>query len=836
MASHMATSERYELQEEIARGGQGIVFTARDHILHRDVAIKTLREGHSPQSAASKRFLDEARITGQLQHPGIPPIHDLGALPDGRPFLAMKLIRGRTLAEALSTTGESLTPTQAIPIFEQVCHAVAYAHARGVIHRDLKPANVMVGAFGEVHVMDWGLAKVLALRTSTLSTSNDSETTAAATEIHSDREDSSETRAGSILGTPAYMPPEQAIGAIDQLDTRCDVFGLGAILCVILTGKPPYVGADSESTRQLAARAKLDDAFARLDSCGAEAEWLALCKYCLAAEKTDRPADADVVARTVASLRTAASERARLAEIERVRTEGELREAQTKASEAKKRRRTQLAFISCLAFLLASGAAFAWRLDRQANQRRTVELQRQFEDEQRLHAEGSRNLRNAEAVQVLLQQCEAALTEENSDKAILALDAAEKRTAEGGADKFGERLKRLRRDIALMNELDRIDLLRYVIIDEKLPSQERIAIEWEKAFTSWGLVLGTTSPEEAERLINLSPTRERILTILDEWLFITGGNRLLQILVKADPDEFRKAVRTSTSKRDWMGVIKLADQPEALDQPPRYAAVLGKVLLLPGERRNQILTIGIQRRPSDFGMLMTRASSGPQDGKNRFGDPEIWLRASIAARPFSPLAHYNLATVLHAKGDLEGALHEFREAIRLDPNNNVYFRHNFVTLLQQIGDYDSAEEELRDCIRLEPSNVRNYIALGWVLNAKKDTAGALAAFQEVIRLDPSNAYAYDFMAYLHLQAGHPEAAIPFAEKSVELEPKVAQAHFNLGCARLGIGTDPSSAVTALRTAVKLDSEHTAAKQYLQLALQAEKQAKIAPPPREVPKP
>ena len=130
-----------------------------------------------------------------------------------------------------------------------------------------------------------------------------------------------------MLGTPAYMPPEQAIGAVDQVDFRSDVFGLGAILCAILTGKPPFVGVDSESTRQLAARAKLDDTFARLDGCGAEGELVALCKQCLSPEQVARPADAGDVASAVAGLRTTSEERARQAQLDRVRAQAESREA-----------------------------------------------------------------------------------------------------------------------------------------------------------------------------------------------------------------------------------------------------------------------------------------------------------------------------------------------------------------------------------------------------------------------------------------------------------------------------------------------------------------------------
>src|SRR5207253_1897778 len=128
----------------------GVVYRARDLGLQREVAVKILLDRYAGNTAAAERFIAEARITGQLQHPGIPAVHQVGTLPDGRPFLAMKLIRGRTLSDLLAEG-----PVDTLAVFEAICQAVAYAHAHGVIHRDLKPANVMVGSFGEVQVMDW---------------------------------------------------------------------------------------------------------------------------------------------------------------------------------------------------------------------------------------------------------------------------------------------------------------------------------------------------------------------------------------------------------------------------------------------------------------------------------------------------------------------------------------------------------------------------------------------------------------------------------------------------------------------------------------------------------
>jgi WD40 repeat protein len=353
---------RYEIVGEIARGGMGVVYRATDRGLNREVAVKVVRAVFHNSAAAVRRFNDEATITGQLQHPGIPPVHEVGTLPDGSPFLAMKLVKGRTLDEWLKARPDPAADRgRFVAIFEQICQAVGYAHAHQVIHRDLKPANVMVGAFGEVQVMDWGLAKVLSGAAATRGGADDPDATLG-TVIASARDDSEGTQAGSLLGTPAFMAPEQAMGAIDEVDARSDVFGLGAILCVILTGRPPYVGTDAEDTRKLAVRAKLDDTSHRLDGCGAEPELVALCKRCLSAEKADRPADAGELADAVADLRSAAEERAKQAELDRVKAEGEARTrrmAEEKAAEQRKRRRVQLVLAGAVPLLVLAGTAGA---------------------------------------------------------------------------------------------------------------------------------------------------------------------------------------------------------------------------------------------------------------------------------------------------------------------------------------------------------------------------------------------------------------------------------------------------------------------------------------------
>lgn len=286
----------YRLGREIGRGGMGSVLEGRDTLLGRQVAVKVLLETHAANTRLLEQFSEEVRILGQLQHHGIVPVYEAGQFPDGRPYFAMRLVKGCTLAKLLaSRTGLEGRP-HFLKIFEQVCHAMAYAHSKEVVHRDLKPHNVMVGDFGEVQVMDWGLARFLAK----VRGPRGREKLLVSTSRGQDTCDSLPgVTQGNVMGTPAYMAPEQAHGEMGRLDERTDVFGLGGILCEILTGLPPYPGQDKHAVLTKARRADLGDAFRRLDACGADQELVGLAKSCLAADPGDRPGDAGRLAEAV---------------------------------------------------------------------------------------------------------------------------------------------------------------------------------------------------------------------------------------------------------------------------------------------------------------------------------------------------------------------------------------------------------------------------------------------------------------------------------------------------------------------------------------------------------
>jgi PAS domain S-box-containing protein len=242
-----APTERYTLTRLHATGGIGRVWLASDNELGREVALKELRPERADDARLWARFLQEARVTGQLEHPGIVPVYELARRPgDRQPYYTMRFVRGRTLSEAASDYHQKRQAGQAgtfeildlLSAFVTVCNTVAYAHSRGIIHRDLKGQNVIMGDFGDVVVLDWGLAKVIG--------GSEPAARPAVDGLDIPSTGSDLTVQGQVVGTPAYMAPEQAGGQSAQLDARTDVYGLGAMLYEILTGQAPFVGSDTE--------------------------------------------------------------------------------------------------------------------------------------------------------------------------------------------------------------------------------------------------------------------------------------------------------------------------------------------------------------------------------------------------------------------------------------------------------------------------------------------------------------------------------------------------------------------------------------------------------------
>jgi serine/threonine-protein kinase len=246
LGSATSDGQRFRIVRPHARGGLGAIFVAVDTELHREVALKQILEEHADDPFSRERFIAEAEITGGLEHPGVVPVYGLGADADGRPYYAMRFIKGDSLKTVIERFHADLTLRQdpgrrslelhkLLRRFTDVCNAIDYAHSRGVIHRDIKPANIIVGKYGETLLVDWGLAKSVGRADPSVGEQT----------IAPSSSGSSETLPGTALGTPAYMSPEQARGELNRLGPRSDVYSLGATLYCILTGKPPFGGDDA---------------------------------------------------------------------------------------------------------------------------------------------------------------------------------------------------------------------------------------------------------------------------------------------------------------------------------------------------------------------------------------------------------------------------------------------------------------------------------------------------------------------------------------------------------------------------------------------------------------
>ena len=366
--------DRYQLIERIGIGGIGEVWRVVDKRMKRPLAVKMLRPEHSSNPAAVHRLQQEAILTGSLQHPGVPPVYDHGILANGTPFFCMKLVDGKTLEEILeSGRAESAF---LISVFEQLAQTLAYAHARHVIHRDIKPQNVMVGEFGEVQLMDWGMAKSLDLpegESQTATTGLTGYQLESAIETAVNSVDSSlrtfglTTKDGDIIGTPAYMSPEQARGDRNSIDQRSDVFSLGALLFEILTGQRIYGEKSAQEVLAKAARGELHEIDSHLQNDKIDDELRQLCCHCLQVNAQDRPASAGFVAASIATHQANFQNRVKQAEIER-------RSALVQGLEQRKRLRWIVGLSTLVAVVSMVGAiAFAWQWNKASISAATAE-------------------------------------------------------------------------------------------------------------------------------------------------------------------------------------------------------------------------------------------------------------------------------------------------------------------------------------------------------------------------------------------------------------------------------------------------------------------------------
>jgi serine/threonine-protein kinase len=843
MPSREVTGDRYRLDGEIARGGMGAVLRGRDMDLGRDLAVKVLLPQHAGRPEVARRFVEEAQIGGQLQHPGVVPVYDVGRFGD-RPFFTMKLVKGQTLAALL---GERAEPAAERPrllaIALQVAQAVAYAHAKGVIHRDLKPANVMVGAFGEVQVMDWGLAKVLAEggladEERTSRQQQHEEGTLIRTARSAGAGAGTVTEAGSLLGTPAYMPPEQANGDVALLDRRCDVFGLGAILCEVLTGKPPYVGRSSEEVRRKACNGDLAGAYARLEGCGVDAELIGLTRACLAAEAIDRPRDAQAVAESVQAHLDGVQERLRRAELAGAAEAARAEEARATASQERKAREAAqargvaerrarrltlaLAATVLLAVILGGGGWLYLKGERDARQAQVAR-------------DVNEALNRATALRAQAQAAPAggaallAQAREQAQRARALLEG-------GPADAaLAARVRRLQTDLdeeekdrKLVAALDEARLKQAETLSENRYAVERAVPLFREAFRAYGMAAGEGDPKAVAERIRQRPAavQASILAALDEWEALAGQitephrEWLRAVLAAAEPaDAWGRQVRAARAEKDG---AKRKATLEALAASADVAKVPARALTQLAKRLDPGPRVALLRRaqahyPADFwvnhnlGMALQQVTPPERDEAVRF------LTAAVALRPESAGCVLNLGNALRAKGQVDDAIACFRKAVELDPK----YAHAHLGLgaaLYDKGRVDEAIACIRKAIELDPKDVSGHNNLGATLcDGKRDYDGAIACFKKVIELNPKIATAHRNLGNALRGKGQLDEAIACYQKAIALDPKYAGTHFHLGYALWRKG-QLDEAIACYQKAIALDPKNALAHDNLGIAL------------------
>lgn len=737
------TAGRFELGKELARGGMGIVYSARDELLGRDVAVKVLHKRYGIDSVVAFRFMDEARITAQLQHPGIPPVFEVGRLNDARPYLAMKLIEGRTLQELLNDCPDPTDKRgQFLSIFEQICHAVGYAHSRSVMHRDLKPANIMVGAFGEVQVMDWGLAKLVTPADATALVSTSSAETNCGNVRVSDRESGNATLAGSMLGTPAFVPPEQAGGDIDKVDERSDVFGLGAILCVILTGQPPYIGATTAEVRRMAILGMVEDAFGRLDRCGADNTLVELCKRCLTFKREDRPQNAGIVARTVALYTAGVEERARQAQLERAA-------AEVRAAEGRKRRRVQLALVATLLLMLGLVSFGFWwrdRLEAAAIAERAVR-------DSRVTAGVSEALREArERVNEAWKLIDFPDRMRNAaDSAMASLRRGDELASGGAPDKITRDL------FAARTEVDEVvrhtRLLQSIRTHSYQFADESTGQGWSEPvreytprivgyLTEFGLDPINGSVDEIAEAIATSRSRDDLIHAIQGWHFHCGGDRLARIVRLARLKSGGAYARWQEllDSNDVSGLVRFAQSLEEF----QLGAKIMQSVYLNLRAANQLtacktlLRLGTERSPH-----------------------EVWF-------------HFDLAGICLEMNPPEyaEALHHSSAAVLLRPSSAA-FQLRLGDCYAGLGQYSLAGQCYSKSIELGHGAVVGYLHLADVLAKQEDWEGAIAASREAVQLQPGNYMAVCSLSINFSLAGRNSQGLSELLRAIQEYPDLA---------------------------------------------------------------
>jgi tetratricopeptide (TPR) repeat protein/tRNA A-37 threonylcarbamoyl transferase component Bud32 len=760
--------QRYRVLRPHARGGLGEVFLAEDTELHRPVALKEIQERYADDPASRHRFVREAEVTGRLEHPGIVPVYGLGHYADGRPFYAMRFVEGESLQEAVRRFHTAETPgrdpgerrlafRELLGRFVAVCNAVAYAHSREVLHRDLKPANAMLGKYGETLLVDWGLAKVLGRP--------DGQTDGGGAPEPMPAGELPQTQVGTILGTPAYMSPEQAQGRGEEVGPASDIYSLGATLYTLLTGRAPLQGRDKgELLRQAVrgewrppARVKKDVPRA-LD---------AVCRKAMAKRPEDRYPTALALAADVEHW---------LAD-EPVSAYSEPLRVRLGRWARRHKPAVAAAAAAVLVGVLLGGAGLVW-------------AQRRAEKRER-------------AVVAALAKAAAMQRQARWAEARAVLEQAENQLGEGGPEELRRKVERARGDLDLVARLDGIRLKRSSLVEGRI---DYAAADrgYAAAFREAGL--GTVG-EDTERVaarLRASAVREKLLAALDDWAAFLGRgeslNWVLAVAWRVDPSPWR-----ARSPKVWSNLkdlAQLAREARAEGPSPRFLAALGARVLWLGGDGEPLLRAAQGRLPGDF---WVNFELGIALFVKKPREAVTFFRVALALRPDSPFVQTNLGTALNAQGRSAAAIRAFRRAIVMNPKFALAY-NNLGLALKAQGKLAGAVRAYRRAIALDPKFAPAHSNLGNALYARGKRAAGVRAYRRAIALDPGLAPAHYNLGLALQNQGRRAEAIQEFRRAIVLDPKDVQAHNHLGASLHDLGK-VGAAVRAYRKAIALDPKY-----------------------------
>jgi serine/threonine-protein kinase len=675
----------YELLGVLGRGGMGAVYKARQRSLNRPVALKVIRAGEPASPADVRRFRTEAEVVAQLEHPNIVPVHEVGER-DGLLFLSMRLVEGGSLADQLDRFAAE--PRVAAQLVADVARAVHFAHQRGVLHRDLKPGNVLLDADGRPLVTDFGLAKRV-------------------------QGDSSLTQSGAIVGTPSYLAPEQASGTKGAVTTAADVWGLGATLYALLTGRPPFRGETVLETLEQVKEREPEPP--RRGNPKVDRDLETICLKCLAKEAPRRYASALALAEDIERFLGGKPIQARPVGV------------WERGIKWVRRRPLAVAVGGLVLAMLLLGGAI---LVREAWQRAAIER----------------------AVEPALERAELLQEQERYEEALGILTVAEGQLEGRGLGALRERVNQRKRDVDMLMRLEEARLRLAFTGQEDGSDYAGADRLYAAAFKGYDLDVTVLDPEEAARLVRASAIRTHLIAGLDDWASIRsnlvkgGRGPLLALADLADDDPWRRRLRELRRRPDGptlrTALEELAEDNGTFSQPPANLVLLAINLNQSGSwaAAERLLRKAQQRHPEsfwvNFELAFTLLSRDPRNA----AEAVRFYQAALALQPRSPAVYVNLGTALHRQGKSAEAFWATQKAIELKTTSAEAYNNFGAALLEQKKPAE-AITALKQAIEFKPNFAEAYFHLGQALRAMGKLDDARTAWRKAVELKPDFAEA-----------------------------------------------------------------------------------------------